>query len=53
VRSLMICTRHQLFSCYQIRKNETDGTCSTYVGRGNAYRVLPLEAKTIYAELIS
>ena len=39
VRSLRICTPHQIFFARQIKKNEKGGACSTYVERRGAYWV--------------
>jgi len=40
MRSLMICTPHQILFGAQIEKNEMGGACSTYGERRGVYRVL-------------
>jgi hypothetical protein len=37
MKSLMICTAHQIVSGYKIDKNEMGGACSAYGGRGEGY----------------
>ena len=32
MRSFIICTSHQIYSSYQIKKNEKGEACSTYGG---------------------
>jgi hypothetical protein len=40
MRSLIICTAHQILFGDQIEKNKMGGTCSTYGEKSNVYRVL-------------
>ena len=40
MKSLMICTPHQCYSCDQIEKNEMGGACSAYGGEGRCLQGL-------------